>query len=113
MYVTGLMRKKSNLVTFRPQKKIDYKVNLNAINNDTSAVTPLEYKGYVKYLGVLIDSHLSWNFHVDYVASKLSKIVGIIARLRHFVPFYSLPRIYESLMYPFLKLHRVKLLKHT
>ena len=57
----------------------------------------------MKYLGVLIDSHLSWKFHVDYVASKLSEIVGIIARLRHFVPFYSLPRIYQSLMYPFLK----------
>ena len=104
MYVTGLMRKRSNLVTFRPRKKkLDYKVNLNVINNDSNALKPLERKESMKCLGVLIDSHLSGKFHVDYVASKLSKIVGIIARLRHFVTFYSLPRIYESLMFPFLK----------
>ena len=60
-----------------------------------------ECKEYVKYLAVLIDSHLSWKFHIDYVASKLSKIVGIIARLRHFVPFNTLLSIYQSLMFPY------------
>ena len=35
--------KKSNFVIFRPrQKKFDYKVNLNVINNDTNALTPLQ-----------------------------------------------------------------------
>ena len=49
--------KKSSFVIFRPrQKRLDYKVNLNVINNDTNAFTPLECKEYVKYLGVLIDS---------------------------------------------------------
>ena len=62
----------------------------------------LEHKEYVKYLGVLIDSHLSWKYHIDYVASKVSKIVGVIARLRHFVPVATLRSIYQSLIIPYL-----------
>ena len=79
-----LNAKKSNFVIFRPrQKELDHNVNLNGINNDTNALTPLECKEYVKYLGVLIiiDSHLSWKFHVDYVTSKLSKIRVTLVRL--------------------------------
>ena len=95
--------KKSNFVIFRPrQKKLEYEVNLNVIDNNTNTLTSLECKEYVKYVGVLIDSHFSWKFHIDYVASKLSKIVGIIARLRHFVPFNTLLSIYQSLMFPYL-----------
>ena len=87
---------------FRPrQKKLEYEVNLNVIGNNTDTLTSLECKEYVKNLGVLIDSHLSWKFHIDYVAFKLSKIVGIIARLRHFVPFNTLLSIYQSLMLPY------------
>ena len=49
----------------------------------------------------MIDSHLSWKFHIDYVASKLSEIVGIIACLRHFVPLNILLSIYQ-LVFPYL-----------
>lgn len=46
--------------------------------------------------GVLIDNHLSWKCHVDYIAMKMSKIVGVIAHLRHFVSFSTLRSIYIS-----------------
>ena len=36
-----------------------------------------------------MDSNLTWKYHIDYVASKISKIVGITARLRHYVPLRS------------------------
>ena len=48
------------------------------MDNNTNTLTSLECKEYVKYLEVFIDSHLSWKFHIDYVAFKLCKIVGII-----------------------------------
>ena len=72
------------------------------IGNNTDTLISLECKDYVKYLGVLIDSHLSWKFHIDYVAFKLSKIVGIIAHLRHFSQFNTLLSIYQSLMLRYL-----------
>ena len=51
---------------------------------------PLDCKNYVKYLGILIDSNLSWKIHIEYIALKISKIVGLIAKLRHFVPLHTL-----------------------
>ena len=47
-------------------------------------------KDHVKYLGVLLDSHLSWKYHIDNVALKVSRIMGVIARVRDLVPFTTL-----------------------
>ena len=38
----------------------------------------LTSKDYIKYLGVMIDKNISWKFHIDVVATKFSKIVGLI-----------------------------------
>ena len=38
----------------------------------------------------------------EYVALKISKIIGVIARLRHFVPLYTLLNIYRSLIFPYM-----------
>ena len=40
--------------------------------------------------------------HINYVALKISRIVGVIARLRHFVPTQTLLMIYRSLILPYL-----------
>ena len=71
-------------------------------DNNTKNFIRLERKDYVKYLGVLIDSNLIWKYHISHVASKISKSVGIIYKLRHFVPFSTLLNIYNSLISPYL-----------
>ena len=48
----------------------------------------------VKYLGVLLDSNLSWKFRIDNVALEVSRTVGVDVRLRHFVPRTTLLKIY-------------------
>ena len=58
----------------------------------------LDCKNYVKYLGILIDSNLSWKIHIEYIALKISKIVGLIVKLRHFVLLHTLLNIYQSLI---------------
>ena len=95
--------KKSNFIIFHPhQKKIDYQVNLQIFDNDSKTYLPLEQKSYVKYLGVLIDSNLSWKYHIGHITSKISKTIGIIARLRCYVPTSVLLTIYRSLIFPYL-----------
>ena len=95
--------KKTNFVIFHPsQKRINYKVNLKIYDNNRKHFICLERKDYVKYLGVLIDSNLTWKHHISHTASKISKSVGIICRLRHLAPFSTLPYIYRSLIYPYL-----------
>ena len=42
---------------------------------------PLEMKSEVKFLGLLIDSNLTWKSHIAYVSLKLCRIVGIIERI--------------------------------
>ena len=59
-------------------------------------------KNYVKYLGILIDKNLSWKIHIDNAATKLSKTVGLIAKLRHFVHQHTLLNIYRALILPYL-----------
>ena len=55
----------------------------------------------MKFLGVLIDKNLTWRPHIDHIASKISKIVGIIARLRDHVPLNTLLQIYRLLIFPY------------
>ena len=55
----------------------------------------LECKESVKYLGVIIDNNLSWKQHIDYVTFKISRSVGLICKLRHFLPRYSLTLLDE------------------
>ena len=49
----------------------------------------------------MIDNNLSWKYHIDY-SSKVSKGIGMIARLRHLVPLATLLNIYRSLIEPYI-----------
>ena len=75
---------------------------INVYDKNTGQYLSLDRKNYVKFLGVFIDSNLKWSHHINYVALKISRIVGIIARLRHFVPTQTLLMIYRSLILPYL-----------
>ena len=57
----------------------------------------MERQDYVKYLGILIDKNPTWKYHIDYVASKISRTIGIIARL---ISLSTLPPVYRSLIPP-------------
>ena len=49
-----------------------------------------------------MDNNLSWKFQINNVALKISRTVGVVARLRHFVPRTTLLNIYQSLILPHL-----------
>ena len=63
------------------QCKVGYLVYIQMIDNSPHTLTFLECKKHVKYLGILMASNLSWKFHVEYVALKISRIIGDIASL--------------------------------
>ena len=50
----------------------------------------------------MIDKNLTWKHHIDTVSSKISQTVGLLAKLRHFVPRQIILKIYESLIYPYI-----------
>ena len=95
-----LNAKKSNYVIFRPyQRKLNYLVNIEMIDNRTQIPTTLQSEDHVKYLVVLLDSNLSWKFQINNVALKISITVGVVARLGHFVPRTTLLSIYQSYLF--------------
>ena len=57
-------------------------VNINITNRDGSCHS-LERKDHIKYLEVMIDSALTWKYHISYVCAKLSRNTGVISKLRH------------------------------
>ena len=57
---------------------------------------------YFSFLGVIIDEHISWKNHAEMVANKLSKLVGILHKLKYVYPKFILETIYKSLFVPHL-----------
>ena len=55
----------------------------------------------VKFLGVYLDSSLSWKYHIHEVESKVSKNIGIISRLKHLLPNHILRMLYCALILPY------------
>ena len=76
-------------------------ISINITNRDGSSHS-LERKDHIKYLGVMIDSSLSWKYHISYVCAKLSRNIGIISKSRYYLSVNQLKQIYYNLIYPYI-----------
>ena len=85
---------KTNFVIFRTANR-PLTHNVTLIMNKKA----LEQKDHVKYLGVLMDQHLTWSYQISSVAKKISRGIGILARLRTFLDPKLLISIYYCLVY--------------
>ena len=52
------------------------------------------------FLGLILDQEMSWKIHSQKVHTKISKVGGILARLKRFLPSNILLTIYNSLLLP-------------
>ena len=94
--------KKSNYVIFCPsQKNFNKEISIKMYDNSANRLCSLERKDFVKFLGILIDCNLKWKHYIDFISLKISKTIGILARLRHFVSTETLLMIYRSLIMPY------------
>jgi hypothetical protein len=57
---------------------------------------------HTKFLGVIIDSKLSWFHHIQYIKNKISKGIGIISKARKLLPFNCIRSLYYSFIYPYI-----------
>ena len=88
---------KSNFVIFQPRQK---KSPLNFIIQLNGKI--LKRENCIKYLGIFIDSTLSWKDHVEYISKKIRKSIGILSKIRYFVDSHTLIQLYYALIQPFL-----------
>ena len=57
---------------------------------------------YQKYLGMFLDSKLDFDEHIKGILNKTRKFIGLIGKLRKFLPRSSLLEIYKSFVRPYL-----------
>lgn len=62
----------------------------------------LDKVNFTKFLGVYIDENMNWNQQISFVSNKLSRMCGILFRVRNNLTPESLVSIYYTLCYPHL-----------
>jgi len=87
---------KTHYVEFRTknyyQVKTKVKYEHKNISNSTES----------KFLGLIIDKTLSWNQHIDHIATKLSSACYALRNLKHIVPQSTLRTIYYASIHSIL-----------
>ena len=79
-----------------PQRKRVDNINLQIAN------IVIERKCQFNFLGLMLDEKLSWKPHINKIANKLSRIIGLLKKLRHYLPPKGLLLMYNSLFLPHL-----------
>ena len=88
---------KTNFVLFHSSQgkliqTIILKIGKNKIKQET----------HVRFLGVLLDSTLSWRYHLTELSKKLARTVGLFYKIRHYAPQDTLLLLYHAIFAPFL-----------
>ena len=62
----------------------------------------IEKTNNIKFLGIIFDKYLTFKHHVDVIALKIFKSVGILLNLSKYLPLEIIKTLYYSLINPFL-----------
>ena len=82
------------MIVKSPRRR-DLAVNIKIESEDGTSYL-LESKDRVKYLGVLLDDTVSFEHHISYVASRISRSNRIIAKFRHFLTLSQMGQLYDD-----------------
>ena len=63
---------------------------------------PVTHANNQKHLGMILDSKLSFDDHIDMILKKVNRLIGIIRKLHSLIPRSSLLTIYKSFVRPHL-----------
>ena len=75
----------------------------NYLKSSVNYSVSLRQESCIKYLGIYIDSNLNWKSHIDYIAKKIKRSIGILSKLRYYVDNRIIINyLYYALIYPFL-----------
>ena len=55
-----------------------------------------------KLLGLIIDDQLKWLEHIQYIKNKVSKSVGVLCKVQHYLDQQTLLNLYYTFVYPYL-----------
>lgn len=90
--------KKTSYMTFSANQNYNKPIELDLYLNNTpiSYVSTREQNNpkLIKFLGVIMDDTLSWNKHIDMIASKISRSLYVLNKIKNILPTDSLRTLY-------------------
>ena len=92
----SLNASKTKAITFHTSKR-NITPPILSINNQL-----IENTDQTNFLGILLDKNLSFKPHINKISTKISKICGVMNKLKHTIPKTILKLIYQSLCVPHL-----------
>ena len=72
----------------------------------------IKYISKFNFLGITINDKMLWNDHMDIICGKISRTIGILNRLKHFLPLRAKLCMYNSLILPHIN-YGILLWGHT
>ena len=89
--------KKTNYVTFSPsQRKLNHSFSLYFGGQ------PLTQSNVTRFIGVYLDEHLTWKYHINFVCKQIAKSIGILSRTRFYLSCKTKLTLYYTLIYPYI-----------
>ena len=61
----------------------------------------IERVAQLNFLGLILESNMSWNFHINHISLKILKAIGILYRLKTIYPQLVLRTLYNTLILPY------------
>jgi len=89
--------KKTHYVIFKPGRKVVTPTRNICINNKI-----VQEELSTTFLGVVLDSKLSWNLHIHKIKMKMSKNIGVLLKARRVFNSSTLLTLYYSFVYPYI-----------
>ena len=83
---------KTEFIIFRPPKRVLHKRIILSLNRKNIYESPK-----IKYLGLILDSRLTWSHHINELSKKLNRAVGMLYKIREFCPKIVLRSLYFSI----------------
>ena len=87
----ALNLKKTKFMIFTRQRNIDFSsIDLHICN------TKIELTTEARFLGVIVDDKLSWSHHISALRMKMSKYLGIMYKIKKYLPLQARIQIFHS-----------------
>ena len=55
------------------------------------------------FLGITLDDNLNFDLHINKISNKIARSLGVMNRMKHFLPQHILQLLYNSLVLPHLQ----------
>ena len=60
----------------------------------------IESVDHFNFLGLTLDSRMTWNNHTANISNKCSRTIGVLNRIKHFIPLFVRILLYNTLILP-------------